>query len=528
MSWMKTLLGLGKGSKKQQDLQSVEKRTPYKGNLDEAIAYIKKILKDNDDLEDRPLRLAGKRASMIFIQTIVEKQQLMYIIQKLQNFHQANAGIPFTRELVTEHVNSVSAKECDTLEEAITNILAGLTVLFIEGEDKIVVLNTISIPKRTPEKPDIETSTRGTQIGLVENGEDNIALIRSRIKDPSLKVKKFTVGKRSCTSVYLCYMDSVANPVAVETAKQRIQAIDVDMVNQSSDVEMRIKDMHYTPFPLTRPTSRVDNISKEIGQGKFAIVVDGDPTAVLAPATLQDFYQTMEDYGRTFWEASFIRWLRVISFIIALLLPSLYVALTEYNPEFLPLTLSLRIAESRAGVPFPAVIEVFMMELIIEILREATLRMPSQMGQTIGIVGGLVIGQATVAAGLVSNILIVIIASTAVASFVPPSYEIAQTWRLCKYFVFLCTCLLGFYGMLLSNIVLLYHVASLKSFGVDYLAPLGGRYFKDWSDTFIRLPLWRLTGRSDSNHPKQDKRADTYKDPLPHPELNKPEEEWND
>lgn len=518
MSWLSKLVG----SKKQsQQNGSEETQTPYKGNVDKAVQTINDILKGNDDLEDRPIRFAGRRASMVFFQTIVQKQQLMSIIEELQKFKQSDQGEPLTKEVVTQHLNVVSAKECETIEDAVMNILSGLTALFIEKENKIILLNTVNVPKRNPEKPDIETSTRGSQIGLVESAEDNVALLRNRIKDRGFRVKKYTIGKRSKTAVYLCYMENIANPIAIKTVKQRMDAIDIDMVNQSSDIEMRIKDMHYTPFPLMRPTQRIDNVTKEISQGKFVVISDGDPTVIMGPASIQDFYQTMEDYSHTFWEASFIRWLRVMAFIIALLLPSLYVALTEYNPEFLPLTLSLRIAESRAGVPFPAVIEVLMMELVIEILREATLRMPTQMGQTIGIVGGLVIGQATVSAGLVSNILIVIIAFTAIASFVPPSYEIAQAWRLMKYFIFICTCFFGFYGMLLSLIIIQFHVASLKSFGVNYLAPLGGRYFKDWGDFFIRKPLWSLTGRSDQNHTKQDKRGDFYQDPVPHPELNK-------
>lgn len=519
MSWLSKLMGTNK--KDQNNPSSSEKKTLFKGNVDEAIKKINEVLKDNDDLEDRPMKVAGRRASMVFLQTIVKKQQLMNIIKDLQDFKQPESGEALTKEVITEHLNAVSAKECKTIEEAIQNILMGLTALFIEKENKIILLNTVNFPKRSPEKPDIETSTRGTQIGLIESAEDNVSLIRSRIKDSGLRVKKYTIGQRSQTAVYLCYLQDIANPIAIKTVKQRLDAIDVDMINESSDIEMRIKDVHYTPFPLLRPTQRVDNVTKEISQGKFVVMVDGDPTVLVAPATLQDFYQTMEDYAYSFFEASFIRWLRVIAFFVALLLPSLYVALTEYNPEFLPMTLSLRIAESRAGVPFPAVIEVLMMELVIEILREATLRMPKQMGQTIGIVGGLVIGQATVSAGLVSNILIVIIALTAIASFVPPSYEMAQTWRLVKYFIFLCTCVLGFYGMLLALIVVQFHVASLKSFGVNYLAPMGGRYFSDWSDLFIRKPLWALTGRSNQNHSKQDLRADPYKDPFPHPELNK-------
>lgn len=521
MSWISKLFGM----ETQQDSKQEEKSTPYNGNVSDAVTYIRKILKENDDLQDRPIEIAGRRATLVFIQTIVQKQQVMYIIEELQKFKQATSSKNFTEELVTKHINASSVSTCGTVEEAVGNVLMGLTALFIEGEAKVFLLNTPNLPKRTPQMPNIEQSTRGAQIGFVESGEDNIALIRSRIKSPSFRVKKYPIGERSQTAVYLCYLEDVANPIAIETVKKRLQAIKTDLISQSSDIQMRISDMHYTPFPLMRPTQRIDNVTKEIGQGKFAVITDGDPTVIMAPSTLQDFYQTIEDFSHNFYEGSFIRWLRIIAFFTALLLPSLYVALTEFNPEFLPLTLSLRIAESRAGVPFPAVIEVIIMEFVIEVLREATLRMPTQMGQTIGIVGGLVIGQATVSAGLVSNILIVIVAFTAIASFVPPSYEIALSWRISKYFIFASTCFFGFFGMLLSFLVILFHLASLKSFGVTYLSPMAGRYFKDWVDLFVRIPIHALTGRSDQNHPLQDQRGTMYKDPVPHPELSKAEED---
>ncbi|HET6872667.1 MAG TPA: spore germination protein [Sporolactobacillaceae bacterium] len=520
MNWIKKLFG----TDSEQDSKQEDKKTLYNGKVIETIKNIKEILKENDDLQDRPLDIAGRRATLIFISTIVEKQQVMYIIEELQKFKQNNSSMPFTDELIYKHINASGVNTCETLEEAIKNLLMGLSALFIEGEKKVFLLNTPNLPKRTPEVPNIETTTRGAQIGFVESGEDNVALIRSRIKSTTFRVKKYSIGERSQTAVYLCYMEDVANPIAIKTVKERLQAIKIDMINQSSDIQMRVQDMHYTPFPLMRPTQRIDNVTKEIAQGKFVIIADGDPTVILAPATLQDFYQTTEDFSHNFYEASFIRWLRVGAFFIALFLPSLYVALTEFNPEFLPLTLSLRIAESRAGVPFPAVIEVVMMELVIEVLKEATLRMPTQMGQTIGIVGGLVIGQATVSAGLVSNILIVIVAFTAIASFIPPSYEIALSWRLSKYFIFIATCFFGFYGMLLSFLILLFHLASLKSFGVTYLAPMIGNYFPDWVDLFVRKPLWALTGRSNQNHPMQDKRGESYEDPVPHPEPSKAKE----
>jgi hypothetical protein len=483
----------------------------------------------SDDLVVREIKFGSRNGVFIFLSTIVDKKLLEDLIQQIQ-MNQA----PWGPEAVTDPAglfirSKIAVSQIQPLDPAqgvsrfVSQIVTGKTIVFIEGFGQAFSLETLKVPKRDPGQPLVEASSRGSQIGFVEQAEDNVALLRNRLRSESFCVKKYVIGVRSQANVYVCYIRDIIHPLAVDTLHKRLSAVNIDLISQSSSIGERVVDNHYTPFPLLRPTQRIDNTARVLNQGKFVIIVDGDPNVLLGPATIQDFYQTEDDYSHSFYEATFIRWLRMIAFILALFLPSLYVAYTEYNPELLPLTLGLRVAASRVGVPFPAVIEVLAMELVIEILREASMRMPKQMGQTIGIVGGLVIGQATVAAGLVSDILIVIIAITAIATFVPPSYEISTAWRMIKYFIFTAACLFGLLGVLVAFLIVLFHLASLKSFGVEYISPLGGKSFKDFADLFVRLPVFSLRKRASHMSPQDITGEQPYSDPQPHPQLSKEE-----
>jgi hypothetical protein len=405
------------------------------------------------------------------------------------------------------------------LNESVTQ---GDLVLLIDGVVPAIVIGAAHVEHRAPEQPFIETSIRGTQISFVENLDINIGLLRKGLITETLHIKKFKIGYRSRKSVAVAYIGDVANPVAVETVIQRLQSIHIDLVSQGAAIEQRLSEHPWSLFPTTRVTQRIDSTLRELNQGKIAILVDGDPTILLVPVSIQDFFQTEEDYSHTFWEATFIRWLRIISFLLSLYLPSLYIAFVDYNPELLPKVLGLQVAWSREGVPFPAATEVFIMQIVVEILREATLRMPKQMGQTIGIVGGLVVGEATVQAGIVSNILIVVVALTAISVFVSPSYEFAIVLRLGSWLMFLAATLLGLYGITLASVYLVYEMAALKSFGIAYLDPFSGEHFRDlFVDGVFRLPVTIMNRRTDHMHTQDRTGESDYRNPVPHPQLQK-------
>ncbi|GMA63802.1 spore germination protein [Alicyclobacillus fastidiosus] len=495
----------------------------YDGQLNKALDYFAPSLGVSDDYTVRSINVAGRSAACLFINTICDKKVVQETLRSLHEYpypkRTQNNLAQYLSKKVLPSVGVTFMKNLFELREAISS---GHLVLMIEGVSPAIVISAKSVEHRAPERPVVESSVRGSQISFVENIDINLGLIRQGIKTATLHVKQLKVGYRSRREVAIVYIGDVANPVAVETVLKRIKAIHADVIVQGYEIEGRIVEHTWTPFPLTRTMQRVDSTIKEINQGKIAILVDGDPTIIMVPATLQDFFQTEEDFSRSFYETTFIRWLRIVSFIFALYLPALYISFVDFNPELLPKVLGIQIARSRTGVPFPAVMEVFIMQTVVEILREATLRMPKQMGQTIGIVGGLVVGEASVQAGLVSNILIIVVSLTAVSVFVSPNYEFATIVRLGSWGMIMSASFLGLYGILLTSIWLLYEVSSLKSFGISYLDPYSGEHFRDlFLDGIIQLPLRFRDKRPSHLHPQDDTGATVYQNPVPHPQLDK-------
>lgn len=494
------------------------------GQLQKTLEYIKQTVGDSDDFVARTTRVKNYPAALLFYSTITDQKTVEGILSSIQRHSfprriSQNRIAEYLVERVLPHGNAVFMKNLWEIREALSR---GEAILLVDGLMLAIAVGALSVPHREPQPPMSESSTRGPQVGFVENVEINVGLMRRTLASDALTVKQCIVGYRSRTKVCVVYQHDVANPVIVETVVKRIEAVHVDKLTGSATLEQRIIDNHWTLFPLTRSTQRLDNTIKEVGQGKVAIFVDGDPTVFIVPANVIDFFQTMEDDQHSYIDATYTRWLRALSMVMAAYLPALYIAFSDFNPSLLPHLLSLQIARSREGVPFPAMMEVTMMQIVIEIIREAALRMPKAIGQTLGIVGGLVLGEASVQAGLVSNILIVVIALTALSVYVTPSYEFATTLRVLTWGMILASSIFGFYGILLADIALFYHLSSLKSFGASYLDPIGGEHWRDFFlDGIFRAPLGMLDKRAEHLHTQEPERSADYTDPVQNPMLEK-------
>jgi spore germination protein KA len=301
----------------------------------------------------------------------------------------------------------------------------------------------------------------------------------------------------------------------LQEARSRLKAIDIHSVLDSGNIEEAITDTSFTPFPLIFNTERPDVVASGILEGKIGIIVDGSPFVLIIPAVLTDFFQSSEDYYQPFLMSSFIRIIRYVSFMVALILPSLYVGVTTYHQELLPTDLLISIQAQREGVPFPAVIEILIMELTFEILREAGVRMPRAVGQTVSIVGALVIGQAAVEAGLVSNVLVIVVSFTAIASFVSPIYNFSISTRLLRFILIFFASVAGLYGIILFLIFMVAHLVSLRSFGVPYLTPIAPLIVEDQQDVFVRFPIWSNRTRPTYLKTKQEIKMNEIKKPAP-------------
>lgn len=298
------------------------------------------------------------------------------------------------------------------------------------------------------------------------------------------------IGRYTQTEVIVTYLEGIANPDVVKEALQRLERIDTDSILESGYIEEYIEDVTYSPFPTIMNSERPDAVAAGLLEGQIAILVDGTPFVLQAPVTFFRFLQSSEDYYQRFDIASFIRFIRYLSFFVSMLLPSLYIAITTFHQEMLPTTLLISLAAQREGVPFPAIVEAFLMEITFEVLREAGVRMPRVIGSAISIVGALVLGQASVQAGLVSAAMVIIVSFTAISNFVTPAVNMAVAARLIRFGLMLLAGTFGLFGILTGCMAVLIHLVSLRSFGVPYLTPVAPLVLSRLNDTFIRIPRW--------------------------------------
>ncbi|MGG1677343.1 spore germination protein [Neobacillus sp. NRS-1170] len=374
-------------------------------------------------------------------------------------------------------------------------ILGGDSVLLLNGQNTGYRLDTKGWPQRQLNDPQNEISLKGAHQGFVETGTQNIALIRRYIPHHELILKEMTIGLRGKTKVSLLYLRDVASDDVLRELETRIQNITVDAIINTGELIEFIEDNPYSPFPQIMLTERPDTAVSHILQGRFVIVLDRSPSVLIAPTNLMSFFQAVDDYGTRWLLSSFIRVSRFLAFIITLFFPASYVAFISYNFEVIPMELLLSIAESRIQVPFAPVLEAVIMETILELMREAALRLPTPIGQTIGIVGGIIIGQAAVAVGIVSNIMIIVVAVTAIASYNIPNYDMSSAIRLLRFPMMLAAAMFGVVGIVIGWMTIVGHLVSLESLGTPYGTPLAPFRFADMKDAFLRFPLWTMKSR---------------------------------
>ncbi|MFZ5968820.1 MAG: spore germination protein [Bacillota bacterium] len=501
-----------------------EIKIPVKENYEDNLKKIKEILTDCDDVIYREF-VGGKDQSLkfatIYAEGLSDKNLLNeYILKNLMLLaRMADLEVHTFKkkmyEIIKDGTLSVTdLKELEDLSEAVDMILSGETILILDKWDKVLMIASKGWPMRGISEPSTETVIRGPAEGFSETLRVNTALVRRRIRDPKFKIKQMKVGKRSQTDIAVLYIEETVNEDVLKMVLKRLDKIDIDAILESGYIEQLIEDNWRSPFPQIQHTQRPDTVAAALYEGRIAIIVDNTPFVLIVPSTVVTLIQSPEDYYERFFVATGVRILRFIAILVALLLPAFYIAITSYHPQMLPTDLALYVAGSRNNVPFPAFIEAFLMEASIELLREAGIRLPGPIGSTIGIVGGLVLGQAAVEAGIVSPLVVIIVAFTAMATYASPSYSLAISFRLLRFIFMIFASVLGLYGIILASLILLIHLCNLKSFGVPYLSPFveGDTALKDFKDVFIRAPLHLMKKRPQFLHRKDSVRVNTNRD----------------
>lgn len=393
---------------------------------------------------------------------------------------------------------AVDLTERSNMQDVVSAVLKGDTAIFVDGSDKCMTLSTKKLPTRSIAEPDKEAGLKGPRDSFNENFRINTALIRRKVKDPKLKLIQDEVGQRSRTIYGLMYMEDLAQPELIQIIKDRIKSFEIDGIFDSGMLAHLMEDKWYSPFPQIQTTERPDKAASAIMEGRVVLVVDNSPEVLILPTTFNTFFQASDDYYNRYSVGTFARLLRYLAAFIAVLLPGLYVAITCYYPQILPTDFLLAIVGARNDVTFPIVVEVLLMELLFELLREAGIRLPGQMGNTIGVVGGLIVGQAAVDAALVSTIVVIVVALTAIASFAIPNEEFASTFRLLKFVMILLGALWGLYGIMIGMLAIFIHLASLESFGIPYMMPLASGMIDqnvEYQDFVVRKPIFSMHKR---------------------------------
>lgn len=485
-------------------------------SLDGNTERIKQELGESGDIIFRSLELSGAyhvKVAVIFVQGLVDDMRLNeFVIEALQSeplHHDPEAEAKLTiADMKNRLLSTGNVEEICTWKEFYRSIFLGQAVVLVDGMEIALTTNCIGGMKRGVEEPKSDMLIRGPREGFVESIRINTSMIRRKIRSPKLWLEEKTIGRLSQTPVGIMYIKGLADENVLTDLRNRLDAIDIDGILESGYIEELISDQKWTPFPTIMSNERPDAVAADLLEGRVAILVDGTPFVLVVPSTLNMFFQSAEDYYQRFDVATFLRLLRFLSFILALMMPSIYVAIVGYHHEMIPTQILLKLAAQREGVPFPAYLEAFIMEFVFEILREAVVRMPSAAGNTISIVGALVIGQSVVEAGFVSPAVVIVVSFTAIASFVSPAYNLGIAARLLRFILLGASSTLGFYGISLIVLLLLLHLTNLRSFGVPYLKPFAPMFGRDWKDTLVRAPLWMMTKRpkwlAQDNERRQD------------------------
>ncbi|NOU83483.1 spore germination protein [Paenibacillus sp. LMG 31459] len=480
---------------------------PFSGNYTTDLLAVQKAIGANSDLHIREFTIAngGGRGALIYVDGMQNDRILnMRIMQFLM--YEIPAGPVSSAEIANQLLPFSQLNEADSVESFNKSVLFGHTALLIEGLPGGLLIELPGGANRTIGEPVSEALLRGPRLGFSEVLSENTSMLRRQGFSDQLEMKTYRAGNTIQRDIVLAYMKDIVNPELLEEVTNRIRKIDIDFLAESGYIEQLIEDNYLSPFQQVQNTERPDRVISALLEGRIAILLDGTPFALIVPVTFSMLLQSPEDYYERWLPGTLLRLLRFAAAFLALMAPSLYISFISFHPGLIPTELAITIIKTRQGVPFPSLIEVLILEIAIEILREAGIRLPKPIGPAMGIVGGLIIGDAAVQAGIVSPFLVIVIAVTAISSFSIPMYSAGITLRLLRFAGMLFAAVLGMYGTILFFLLICCHLTKLKSFGVPYLTPVSPFRLSDWKDLFLRAPMALMKRRPVMMKTKQDKR----------------------
>lgn len=454
----------------------------------------------SQDVQFKVHKTEKETFKMIYIESLVDLHYFdQYILPKL--------GVSLDHSVKSKLLSLFQAEDVTSksIEELSTLLLEGNTLFQLE--DVVLTINAGDLPKRQPEESAIETSIRGPKDGFVEDIKTNISLIRRRLNTPSLCLEKFTIGKRSKTKVAIMYLDDVIDPRVLEEIRYRLNKVELDILVNIYDLELYVRDRPYSIFPTMDYTGRPDFIAHALNQGRFALLVDGNPTVSFAPMNLLLQTKSPEDTYNSFAYVSLERIIRFFGVMVTGFLPGIWVAFTAFNIEQIPYLLVATISVSRFGLPLSAPIEMLIVLFLFELFNEAGVRLPRAIGQTVAVLGGLIVGDAAIRAGLTSPTMLVVAAITYISSFTLVNQSLSSAFTIIRFTTLLFSTLFGLFGVIICFIVSILYLSTLSSFGVPYLGSLAPISGKEVIRSFLRVPRQLLKTRTSSTSPEDSTRG---------------------
>lgn len=477
-----------------------------KGSFPLKVEQLKEVLmnnfENNTDLNFSIYKQNDQVIGVFYIDYLVESEKINdYLLTPL-----LNKDTKWSSQSIMNEIPLSQGKITSTIKDILKEILVGKVFVYVEGEKEVISYILINKEKRAVQVAESESIVLGPKIAFTESIFTNLNIIRFRIRSNDLVLEEISVGNSIPREVRLVYLKSVANEADVNTMRQRLTDLDIDEIEDSTILMQYIEDKQSSLFPQFDSTELPDRFTYAIAKGKVGVLVENSPTGFIGPVSLFSFLESTEDIYMRWQVGTFLRLLRFIAMFLSVFITPLYVAIVTFQYSMIPMDLLVSLGKSRAVVPFPPLIEALVLEFLLELLREAGARLPTKVGQTMGVVGGIVIGQAAVQAGLTSNILIIAVAASALASFTSPSYSLGSAVRFIRFPLIILAATYSLIGLMFGICFVLIHLLRTTSLGRPYLAPLYPLQLKDFNKVFYRTPLKYYNKRAKMYRPKQRKR----------------------
>ncbi|WP_185970972.1 spore germination protein [Alkalicoccobacillus porphyridii] len=431
----------------------------------------------------------SKNCTLCFLKSRTDFATLMQFMNKLEKVTPSLFQSSSEEEVILHTLETLSYQSTFSFDDAISFIFEGKSVLILENHAQVFILDTANTIKRSIEDSSSEKVIRGPKLAFIESIKDNIGILRQLTRDQNIIVKDHKLNVQSNEKlVQYVYNQKLIKDELLEELESRLSKIKTSNLEDSGMLEELIEDHPMSPFPQIQNTERPDRVIAALNEGRVALFIDGSPFALIVPSTFDMLLQSPDDYYERWIAGSFLRVLRYLSILITLFLSAFYISLVSFSQGLLPTELAITISGTRQNVPFPPFIEAIIMEITIELLREAGIRLPTPLGQTIGLVGGVIIGQAAVEANLVSSLMVIIIALTTITSFTVPQYSFGLSFRMLRFVAMISAAIFGLFGTVCFFIWMSIHLSNLKSFGTTYFSLQFSYSRKKFLDLFFRLP----------------------------------------